>query len=574
MLAVVLLVVFQFDTSYKAFLQSPRSEAVFVGLTQGRYKISDFADDPVVLWFWRNTANDPQADSLLMRTHFRRNFHISAALRWEAKEADDYETAMNKLNLASHLDSSAVENFLSFLALAAKSRKVDPVISALALPVFTDFRSQIFFIANGIVLVFLAFFMCGFVYVASKTVYYLPVISHRIDIQEHGRLKGIIGLVALLFPVLVFRNLFLIFVSYAVLLLFVFSKHERNLLRGILCFMIVVFVFSLPLHDLMLFLSKDSKSYRLYEMVHYDNSMTLDSDNEQEKLFEAYALKQVGDLERSMSLYEEMYYTGRREIAVVNNLANIYFIYGEVARAETLYSYTMRAGSKGEPFFNMGLLKLRSLEYSESSRYMAEARRRGFSSSSTEPLDIMPSTSEFYRILLSEKLDLFGAINPIFFFASLAIFVLSFLPYRFPPPFYCTTCGRAICRKCQEAEADEIICKECFAKLKTTENVEMEQLLRHSVGNRHRRMKRTIAYLLNAIVPGAGLIYLNKNFSGLCVVYLVMLTYTPLLLPQFFVKPAGWVSLPLSSIFVVIAVVVALFAYVYTFLAIRGVHGD
>jgi hypothetical protein len=234
----------------------------------------------------------------------------------------------------------------------------------------------------------------------------------------------------------------------------------------------------------------------------------------------------------------------------------------------------MRAGSNGEPFFNMGLLKLRSLEYSESSRYMAEARRRGFSSSSTEPLDIMPSTNELYRILLSEKLDFFGTINPIFFFASLAIFVLSFLPYRFPPPFYCTTCGRAICRKCQEAEADEVICKECFAKLKTTENVEMEQLLRHSVGNRHLRMKRTIAYLINAIVPGAGLIYLNRNLAGVFVVYVVMLAYAPLLLPQFFVKPAGWVSLQLTSIFVVIAVVVAFFAYVYTFLAIRGAHGD
>jgi MFS family permease len=574
MFAVALLVFFQFDARYEAFLRSPRSEAIFAGLSQGMYRISDYADDPLVLWFWRSTANDPQADSLLLRSNLRRNFHISAVLRWEAREADDYETAMNKLNLASHIDSSAVENFLSLLSLAVRSRKVDPLMAALALPVLEDFRSQIFFIANGIVLVFLALFMSGFVYVASKTIHYLPVISHRIDLQEHGKLKGILGLAVLLFPVLVFRNLFLIFVSYAVLLIFVLGKRERNWLRGILLFVIVIFIFSLPLHDLMRFLSKESKSYRLYEMVHYDNTVTIDSDNEKDNIFEAYALKKRGDLEKAMSMYEEMYYIGRREIAVVNNLANIYFLYDEVAKAETLYSYTMRAGSKAEPFFNMGLLKLRSLEYNESSRYMSEARRRGFSSSSTEPLDIMPSNDEFYGVLLTEKLHLFDSIHPIFFFASLAIFVLTFLPFRFPPPFYCSTCGRAICRKCQEAEADEVICRQCFAKLKTTENVEVEQLLRHSVGNRRRRMKRMTAYLLNIIVPGAGLVYLNKNFSGLCAAYVVMLAYVPLLLPQFFIKPAGWVCLPLAPIFILVAIVVAFFAYVYTFLALRGVHGD
>lgn len=574
MLAVALLVFFQFDARYDAFLQSPRSEAIFVGLSQGQYKISDYADDPVVLWFWRSTANDPQADSLILRSNFKRNFHVSAVLRWEAREAEDYETAMNKLNLAGHIDSSAVENFLSFLTLAVRARRVDPLLAALTIPVFKDFRNQIFFIANGIVLVFLALFMSGFVYVASKTIQYLPVVSHRIDLQEHGNLKGIIGLALLLFPVLVFRNLFLIYIGYSVLLVFVLSKRERNWLRAILLLTVVIFVFSLPLHDLMNFLSKESKSYKLYEMVNYDNTVTINSDTEKDKIFEAYALKQRGELEKAMSLYEEMYYTGRREIAVVNNLANIYFLYDEIARAETLYNYTMRAGSKAEPFFNMGLLKLRSLEYNESSRYMAEARRRGFSSSSTEPLDIMPSTREFYGVLLTEKLDLFHSIHPVFFFASLAIFALSFLPFRFPPPFYCSTCGRAICRKCQEAEADEVICRQCFGKLKTTENVEMEQLLRHSVGRRRRRMKRAIAYLLNAIVPGAGLVYMNKNFSGLFVVYIVMLAYSPLLLSQFFIKPAGWVCLPLTPIFVVVAVVVAFFAYLYTFLALRGVHGD
>jgi len=574
MLAAILILFCQFSERYEAFVQSPRSEAIFVALTQGRYDITEFADDPIVLWFWRNSANDPQADSLLKQIDMRRNFYLSAVLRWEAKEVDEYETAMSKLNLASHFDPPAVENFLSFLVLAVKSRKIDPLLSALALPVMKDFRSQIFFIANVIILFFLAVFMCGFVYVAAKTIHYLPLVSHRIDPQEHGRLKGIIGFAILLFPVLIFRNLFLIFLSYALLLLFTLTKRERNWLRGILAVMIVLFVFSLPLHGLIRFLTRASKNYELYEMVHYDSGITVDADSQQERIFQAYALKQRGDLERAMSMYEEMYYTGRREIAVVNNLANIYFVYGEVARAETLYNYAMRAEESALPFFNMGLLKLRGLEYSESSMYMAEARRRGFSSSSSEPIDIIPSTGEFYSILLSEKLDFFGTMNPLFFFSFVGIFLLSFLPYRFQTPFYCKTCGRAICRKCQEENEDEVICKQCFTRLKTTENVEVEQLLKHSVGRGRRRMRTTIAHLINIIVPGSGLIYFNKHFSGLLVVCAVMFVYTPLLVPHLFVKPAGWISLSLFPLFAFIAVVVALFAYVYSFLSMRGSHGD
>jgi len=573
MLALALFFFCQFDIRYQAFLQSPRSEAIFTGLTQGRYDIADFADDPVVLWFWRNSADNPYADTLLKRLQMRRNFYLSAVLRWEATEAD-YETAMNKLNLASHFDSSAIENFLSFMVLAVKKRNLDPLISAFTLPVFSDFRSQIFLITNGVMLIFLAVFMCGFVYVVTKVVYYLPMISHRLDPQEHNKIKGIIGLAFVLFPVLVFRNLYLILVCYTILLLFTLSTRERNWLRLIIVSLIVVFVFSLPLNNFVDFLTKKSRNYSMYETVHYDSKPRITANNEQDKIFLAYAYKQQGELEKAMSLYEEMYYTGHRDIAVVNNLANIYLIYDEEVKAETLYNYAMRAGSRGEPFFNMGLLRLRNLEYSESSRFMAEARRRDYSSASNEPVDIMPTTDDYYEVILSEPLQFFGIINPVYVFPFVIIFVLTFLPFRFRSPFYCATCGRAICQKCQEQIEDEVMCKECFAKLKSTENVEMEALLKHSVGSRMRRYKSMIAYFVNLVIPGAGLIYLGRNFVGLVVVFIVMLSYVPLFFSRLFIKPAGWVSLSLIPLFALVALVVGSLMYVYSFLAMRGSHGD
>jgi len=309
-------------------------------------------------------------------------------------------------------------------------------------------------------------------------------------------------------------------------------------------------------------------------MVNYDIKPRITANSERDMTFLAYAYKQQDELEKAMSLYEEMYYKGHREIAVVNNLANIYLLYGEEARAETLYAYAMRADDRGEPFFNMGLLRLKNLEYSEASRFMAESIRRKFSSSSSEPVDIMPTIGDYYGVILSEPLKVFGIINPVFVFPLAIIFVLTFLPFRFPAPFYCSICGRAVCRHCQAESEDEVMCKECFTKLKSTENVEMEALLRHSVSVRKRRTGLMIAYLVNFVVPGAGLLYLGRNLVGIVVVFIVMLSYTPLLFSHLFIKPAGWVSLSLTPLFIAAAIFVAFLTYVYSFSAIRGSYGD
>lgn len=574
MLAAALILFCQFEVRYQEFLRSDRSEALFTALTQGQYRISQFADDPVVLWFWRNSAGDPEADTLLKRTALQRNFHLSAVLRWEAEAAADYEQAMCKLDLAGHFDSLAAENFLSFVSLAVRSRRTEPLAAALALPVFRDFRTQLFFITNLLIILFLAAFMCGFTYVCAKAVFYLPMLSHRLDPQPHNPLKGLIGLALLLLPILVFRHLFLIFLSYAGLLVFVLHGRERNFLRVICLVLAGLFVVSLPLHNLVEFLQKRSRSYLLYEAVTYDSGVEFGSRNDAERIFEAGAYYLRGDLERAASLYEAMYYTGHREIGVMNNLANIYFRHGENDRAEKLYDHAMRLGTNGEPFFNMGLLKLKNLEYNESSRYMAEARRRGFSSAVSEPQAIMPTTADCYRMFLAEQTNLFHSVNPFFLFSVLALFALTFLPFRFQPPYYCETCGRAMCQKCQDQNTGEGVCQECFARLKSTENVEMETRLRHSVIKRHRRMRLFIAYLINLIIPGSGMIYVGKNFAGIIIVFIVMLAYAPLLFASMLARPAGWVCLPMAPVFLSVAVVVALIAYLYTFFTLRNYHGD
>src|SRR4030043_1375358 len=117
MLLVSFLVWTQFSTGYKEFIRSPQSESVFVNLVRGNKKLSDYADNPIVLWYWRSSTGSAEADSLLGRAKLSRNQYLGAVLRWEAKESIGLQTRFEKLKLAVHFDSSSIENFISLLSL-------------------------------------------------------------------------------------------------------------------------------------------------------------------------------------------------------------------------------------------------------------------------------------------------------------------------------------------------------------------------------------------------------------------------------------------------------------------------
>jgi len=563
----------QFSIQYKQFLNSPESEVVFRGLTRKEYRVADFADNPVILWFWRSNTGSAEADSFLKKIHLRKNFHLSAVLRWEAKEAQTDEEKMNKLNLAVHFDSTAIENFFSILSLAIKNRDLQQIKSAFALPILTDFRSQLFLISNIILILAAAVFMCGVVYVLIKTIHYLPAAAHRLGPEKGGQMLDVVKTIVLLSPIIIFRNLYLIFICYALLLIFIMDRQEKNWLRLNLIVLIIMFVLSLPVNSFISFLKEHNYNYQVYEMINYDNSLTIEPNGKNRELI-AYGLKQQGNLERALSLYEELYYSGNRNLAVVNNLANIYFLYNEDARAESLYNYAILSGNRGEPYFNLGLLKLKNIEYSESSRLMEEARKRNFSSLLKEPVDIKPGNTDFYKMVFSEKLRFNGLIKFIYVVPLVIILILSFLPFKFTPPFYCATCGKPICGKCLKEVDDEVLCETCFTKFKSTKRAETEEELRRAVSKSRRRLRRFILYAVNLFIPGAGLIYINRHLTGFIIIFFVILGYVPLLFPRIFVKPAGWIAIPFSPIFILIAMILALFSYIISFLIIKECDAD
>ena len=572
MVVLLLCLAGQFSPQYTHFVTSPRSDTIFVRLIRGTYNISDFADDPVVLWFYRTHVESPEADSLLKESDLRPNFHLSAVLRWEATEADNDRTAAEKLHLAAHFDSSAVENFLSFLTLGLSHHDIGYIKTALSLPVFSNVRTQLYLATNISILLMAAVFLSGFIYVIVKMIFYLPVLSHQIPPRIHVRTADIVKALILLAPVLVLRNLYVAFIVYAFLLIFVLNKREIGWLRFILFMLLLMYVLSVPLTNFITFLKERNNTYRLYETVHYDASPDVEAATNQEKALLAYGLKRQGKQNEALVLYQELYDSNYRTAAVSNNLANIYFAQDDIARAESLYRESLLREDRGEPYFNRGLIKLRDIEYTESDRYMAEARRRGFSSINKEPVDIKPTNQDFLNILSSEQLTLDGIVKFVYVIPFFVLFVLSFIGLQFSAPFFCSSCNRALCKNCIKDVEGETLCTYCFEKFKSTKKTETETDLRRIVSKTKERTRQIILYSINIVVPGAGLIYIGRHMVGLILVGIVMMGYLPVLFPGIFIQPAGWIALRLDALLRFVAIFIAIIAYIVSFSAIREYH--
>ncbi|HEX7321300.1 MAG TPA: hypothetical protein VF399_13200 [bacterium] len=571
----VVFLIANFATQYQDFINSPQKDSIYVALTRKDINITEFAENPVVLWFWRTNADDPMTDSLLKKVPMERNFYLSAVLRWEALEAKTYDGAMQKLDLATHFDTLAIENFLSRTALDLKNRQYRNVLSSLlTAPFLSDFRNQVLLITNSFILVFAAVVLCSLIYVLVKFLYYVPVLSHRLDIPRHYFLKGAVSFLILLIPLLVFRNLYIMYVIYGLLLMLVLHPKEKNWLRFGVFLILLLAVGSYPLNRFIPFLQGTSKSYQLYRLVNYDGEQRIQAENNTEKELMALALKQQGKIDEALSVYEELYYKGNRGIAVTNNLANLYLLYDEDAKAEELYVLALNQ-NRGEPYFNLGLLKLKNIEYLASSEYMEKARLNGFTSIARDPVDITPGNRTFYELVLGKNFEMPRFINPIFLIPLVFILIVSFLRLKLSPPYFCAICGKAVCRDCVEEGEEEGTCKDCVNKIKSTKSSDIEEDLRISMSRRNRVLKRILVYVINVIIPGAGLVYQKQDFLGLIVLFLVSLAYIPHFFGGLFVKPSNWICLTLAPLFAAATIILLIISYIASFIFLKGTsHAD
>ena len=558
-----------FNDEFQNFINSPKSESIFVSLMHDKTKIIEYKDDPLILWFWRIKTNDTKVDSFLKDISMPRNFYLSGVLRWEAKEAKNLAEQYNKLKLAIHFDSLSIENFLSLISLGISNRKIDFFKFAFSLPIFSDFRNQIFLLGNFAILFILTLFITTILFILTKLIYYLPVLSHRFDPMKHNIFKGIIGFALLLIPTLILRNFYLALIIYSIILTLILNKREKNWLR---MHLILIFVFSIAISmfNFVPFLKGNDRVYHMYQMLALDSDIRINPETKIEKEVLAYALKKQGSYDEAMAIYEDLYYNQHiQSVDIINNLANLYTIYDEDERAEELYRKAMYS-DRGEPYFNLALLKFKKIEYLAAGEIMEEARKRGFVSTSKEPVDIVPNTKDFYSLLITKNLNNSGFVKLKYLLLILAIFFITFIPFKISPPYYCAICGRAVCKECAEDAGEEFYCHQCQNKLNATKNEEIEGELKDALGKSKRLSKKILAIVLNIIIPGAGLIYRNKNFLGLIISFFAIMVYTPILLKSYFIQPSGWISFPLNPILFVIALFVLIFCYLISFIVLFG----
>lgn len=566
--------ILSFNNEYQNFINSPRSESIFVNLVRDRANLNKYKDDPVILWFWRSRTNDTSVDSFLKEISIPRNFYLSGVIRWEAAEAKNLLEKYTKLNFAIHFDSVSIENFLSLVSLGFSLRRLDFLKSAFSLPILSDFRNQIFLLGNFSLLFLLTLFFTIIVFILTKLVYYLPILSHRFDPMKHNIFKGIIGFALLLIPIFVLRNFYLALIVYSIILTFILSNREKNWLRINLILLIISAVV-IAIFNFAPFLKGKDKAYHLYQMVAFDSDIRINPESNTEKEILAYTLKKQAFYDEAMALYEDLYYNHNiQNVAILNNLANLYAIYDEDEQAEKLYNKAIYS-NRGEPYFNLALLKFKKIEYLTAGQLMEEAKQKGFVSVSKEPVDILPDTKKFYNILITKDLRKSSMIKPVHLLILLAIFIITFIPFRIKLPYQCAICGSPVCGKCAEETEDEFCCLDCLNKLSATKNQDIEGELKESLKRTNQLYKKIISLFLNIILPGAGLIYRNRNFLGLLISFFAVMAYVPIVLKSYFVKPSGWICLSLQPIFIPIMIVILSLCYVISFLVLlRGNYAD
>ena len=98
---------------------------------------------------------------------------------------------------------------------------------------------------------------------------------------------------------------------------------------------------------------------------------------------------------------------------------------------------------------------------------------------------------------------------PWFMIATLILFAVLSVVQR-QSAFGCQTCGRIVCKRCQQSLFEFSVCDRCWTHLKKTKrrsevSQAEEQLIR----------KRQIAFLMTLLFPGSGHFYLGRAYHGI-----------------------------------------------------------
>jgi len=264
----------------------------------------------------------------------------------------------------------------------------------------------------------------------------------------------------------------------------------------------------------------------------YALSVLKGSGDYDEQFSYALALKREGGYRDALNIYDSLI-AKRPTPEAYNNLANCYFILGDIETAQELYQRSTALQRFPSNLYNLSVLSRETLNYEKGDEYFLAAQRldreavSGYRSIFSknpnrfvidEPLprsvfwQYAERTPSGYTIKFSVLPHIFIPI------AALVMMVFFFMLNRhFKHVAYkCKRCGSILCKKCEKRILWGHMCLRCYLSLiKLDELDAKERISRLLTVYKYQKMRRDIIKFISLVLPGSGQIYAGSILNGL-----------------------------------------------------------
>jgi tetratricopeptide (TPR) repeat protein len=264
----------------------------------------------------------------------------------------------------------------------------------------------------------------------------------------------------------------------------------------------------------------------------YALSVLKRSNDSVEQFSYALALQREGGYQEAMNIYNSLI-SKRPTPEAYNNLANCYFILGDIEKAKELYERSTALKRFPSNLYNLSVLSRETLDYDKGDEYFLSAQtidreavsgfRRIFSKNPNRfVIDERLTQSAFWKYAgrtPSEYTINFSLLPHIFVSIGALVMMVFFfiLNRRFKHVAYkCKRCGSILCKKCEKRILWGRMCLRCYLSLiKLDELDAKERITRLLTVYKYQKMRRDIIKFISLILPGAGQIYAGSILNGL-----------------------------------------------------------
>ena len=294
---------------------------------------------------------------------------------------------------------------------------------------------------------------------------------------------------------------------------------------------------------------------------------------------QALAEKRRGDYDGAIKTLKQAIKKFPQQGALYNNLATVYAIQGDMAKAVEIYNEAIaRSPGLAAPHYNLSQLLRKKFLFIKGGKEFNLAREIDPQMTdyyvyiqSEHPnrffMDIEPSFSALWRYAFAlepenEKLaeglwNFFAGGVPLswspWIFLLLAVIYAAFSLFQKEEPdvFRCSNCGLILCSKCHSSTEVEGVCSPCYQALYEKDNIEKDS--RHkqfrTMSIFHADRLKTIKKL-NLVFPGLGYSLVEEKSKGLIllcifVVALASITLRTVFMPSSIIIWANVNNLPL-----------------------------